>query len=116
MPLVRSISTRQAPVCTVHEPKVKVDLTKYVESHRFMFDEVFGQDSTNLDVYTRTCAPLVSFALNKGKATCFAYGQTGSGKTFTVSFWFLCVSHVTILNFTVALSSLLSISCVSLCR
>ena len=84
-------------MCTVHEPKVKVDLTKYVESHRFMFDEVFGQDSTNLDVYTRTCAPLVSFALNKGKATCFAYGQTGSGKTFTVSFWFLCVSYISML-------------------
>jgi kinesin family protein 2/24 len=79
-----SVSRKVAPVCTVHEPKVKVDLTKYVESHKFIFDEVFGQEATNRDVYVRTCQPLVNFALNKGKATCFAYGQTGSGKTFTM--------------------------------
>ena len=29
-------------------------------------------------IYERTCKPMVSFFLNKGKATCFAYGQTGS--------------------------------------
>lgn len=69
---------------TIHEPKVKVDLTKFVESHRFMFDEVFDEASTNEEIYATTCKPLVSFFLNKGKATCFAYGQTGSGKTFTM--------------------------------
>jgi hypothetical protein len=28
----------------------KVDLTKYVDSHTFVFDEVFSDDSTNEDV------------------------------------------------------------------
>lgn len=68
----------------VHEPKQKVDLTKYVESHRFMFDEVFSEEANNEQIYQRTCRPLVDFCFEKGKATCFAYGQTGSGKTFTM--------------------------------
>ena len=66
---------------TIHEPKVKVDLTKYVESHRFCFDEVFDENGTNEEIYAATCKPLIPFFLNKGKATCFAYGQTGSGKS-----------------------------------
>lgn len=65
---------------TIHEPKQKVDLTKYVESHKFVFDEVFGEDSTNEEIYNLTCKPLVQFFMNKGEATCFAYGQTGSGR------------------------------------
>ena len=68
----------------VHEPKQKVDLTKFVECHEFTFDEVFDENSTNEQIYTQCCRPLVAFFLNKGKATCFAYGQTGSGKTFTM--------------------------------
>lgn len=69
----------------IHEAKVKVDLTKYVERHHFYFDEAFPEGSSNMDVYARTCKPLVSFLFaNQGKCTCFAYGQTGSGKTFTM--------------------------------
>lgn len=64
---------------TIHfyEPKVKVDLTKYVETHEFVFDEVFDSDATNDDVYSRTAQPLVEYVFSGGKATCFAYGQTG---------------------------------------
>jgi kinesin family protein 2/24 len=72
---------------TIHEPKVKVDLTKFVESHRFMFDEVFDEGSTNEDIYATTCKPLVSFFLNKGKATCFAYGQTGLNYKFSLLYF-----------------------------
>lgn len=68
----------------VHEPKTKVDLTKYIERHTFMFDEVFDDDADNMEVYRRTAKPLVDHVFSKGKATCFAYGQTGSGKTFTM--------------------------------
>ena len=73
---------------TIHEPKQKVDLTRYVESHKFSFDEVFADESTNEEIYQATCKPLVHFFINAGgkkggggKATCFAYGQTGSGKS-----------------------------------
>ncbi|KAK3808743.1 MAG: P-loop containing nucleoside triphosphate hydrolase protein [Benniella sp.] len=69
---------------TVDEPKVRVDMTKYIERHNFVFDEVFDSDSSNEEVYKRTAYPLVQYLFEGGKATCFAYGQTGSGKTFTM--------------------------------
>ncbi|KAK9729069.1 hypothetical protein K7432_000582 [Basidiobolus ranarum] len=68
----------------VNEPKLKVDLTKYVEQHEFVFDEVFDSTADNEQVYTRTALPLVEYIFEGGKATCFAYGQTGSGKTYTM--------------------------------
>ncbi|KAG0030712.1 Kinesin-like protein kif24 [Podila clonocystis] len=68
----------------VDEPKVRVDMTKFIERHKFIFDEVFDTDATNEDVYRRTAFPLVQYLFEGGKATCFAYGQTGSGKTFTM--------------------------------
>ncbi|KAJ3005846.1 Kinesin-like protein kif24, partial [Thoreauomyces humboldtii] len=64
----------------INEPKVKVDLTKYVEQHEFIFDEAFDSHCTNDDVYRRTAFPLVEYIFGGGKAT----GQTGSGKTFTM--------------------------------
>ncbi|KAI9209156.1 P-loop containing nucleoside triphosphate hydrolase protein [Polychytrium aggregatum] len=75
---------KSSRIIVINEPKVKVDLTKYVEQHNFMFDEVFDVDSTNDEVYRRTAAPLVEYIFEGGKATCFAYGQTGSGKTYTM--------------------------------
>ncbi|CAB4495726.1 unnamed protein product [Rhizophagus irregularis] len=68
----------------INEPKTKVDLTKYVEQHTFVFDDVFDADANNEEVYRRTALPLVEYIFHGGKATCFAYGQTGSGKTFTM--------------------------------
>ncbi len=68
----------------VNEPKVKVDLTKYTEHHKFMFDQVFDEETGNQEVYYYTARPLVSSIFNGKYATCFAYGQTGAGKTFTM--------------------------------
>lgn len=68
----------------VHEPKLKVDLTKYLENQLFRFDYAFNEDATNEMVYKFTAKPLVETIFNRGMATCFAYGQTGSGKTHTM--------------------------------
>lgn len=35
----------------VHEPKLKVDLTKYLENQQFRFDYAFDEHSTNEIVY-----------------------------------------------------------------
>ncbi|KAG7223416.1 hypothetical protein INR49_015519 [Caranx melampygus] len=51
---------------------------------KFYFDKVFGEESSNEEVYQQTAYPLVQHMLNGGKATCFAYGQTGAGKTHTM--------------------------------
>uniref|UniRef100_A0A2P2MI04 Kinesin-like protein n=2 Tax=Rhizophora mucronata TaxID=61149 RepID=A0A2P2MI04_RHIMU len=69
---------------TVHEPKLKVDLTAYVEKHEFYFDAVLDEHVTNDEVYQVTMEPIIPTIFQRTKATCFAYGQTGSGKTFTM--------------------------------
>lgn len=69
----------------VNEPKQKVDLTKFTETHRFVFDDALDASVSNDLVYSYTVQPLVHTIFKQGKATCFAYGQTGSGKTYTMS-------------------------------
>lgn len=69
----------------VHEPKYKVDLTKYLDNHLFTFDYTFNEKCSNEIVYRYTAQPLIKTVFEGGFATCFAYGQTGSGKTHTMS-------------------------------
>jgi len=68
----------------VQELKTKVDLTKYMEEHKFTFDNCFGGEATNEEVYTTCVQPIIAAAFEGAKVSCFAYGQTGSGKTFTM--------------------------------
>ncbi|KAM8850586.1 kinesin-like protein KIF2C isoform 2-T2 [Spinachia spinachia] len=68
----------------VHEPKQKVDLTKYLDNQVFHFDYSFNEATSNDVVYKFTAKPLVRSIFEGGMATCFAYGQTGSGKTHTM--------------------------------
>ena len=68
----------------VHEPKTKVDLTKYLDNQHFRYDYVFEESADNNLVYKYTARPLVQNIFEGGMATCFAYGQTGSGKTHTM--------------------------------
>ncbi|KAF5904128.1 kinesin-like protein KIF2C isoform X1, partial [Clarias magur] len=71
-------------VLLFHEPKQKVDLTKYLDNQPFHFDYSFDEDASNDLVYRFTARPLVKTIFEGGRATCFAYGQTGSGKTHTM--------------------------------
>uniref|UniRef100_A0A8C7FAG0 Kinesin-like protein n=1 Tax=Oncorhynchus kisutch TaxID=8019 RepID=A0A8C7FAG0_ONCKI len=71
-------------VVMVHEPKQKVDLTRYLENQTFRFDYAFDDSTDNDMVYRFTARPLVETIFERGMATCFAYGQTGSGKTHTM--------------------------------
>lgn len=68
----------------VHEPRTKVDLTKYLDNQNFRFDYAFDDSCSNELVYKYTARPLVCTVFEGGMATCFAYGQTGSGKTHTM--------------------------------
>merc|ERR1719312_809134 len=69
---------------TIHEPKTKVDLTKYLENQQFRFDYAFDENANNELVYKYSARSLVQSIFEGGMATCFAYGQTGSGKTHTM--------------------------------
>lgn len=68
----------------IHEPKTKVDLTKFLDNQHFRFDYAFDEEVNNELVYRYTAKPLVVNIFEGGMATCFAYGQTGSGKTHTM--------------------------------
>ncbi|KAL6070961.1 kinesin-like protein KIN-5D [Balamuthia mandrillaris] len=54
------------------------------KSKTFTFDDVFGPDSTQRDVYNTAIAPIVEEVLKGFNCTVFAYGQTGTGKTHTM--------------------------------
>ncbi|KAI7874927.1 kinesin-domain-containing protein [Lichtheimia hyalospora FSU 10163] len=79
--IAETIGTRSI---LINEPKLRLDLSKYIEQHTFTFDDVFDANADNNALYQRTALPLVQYIFQGGKATCFAYGQTGSGKTFTM--------------------------------
>ncbi|XP_018784349.1 PREDICTED: kinesin-like protein Klp10A [Bactrocera latifrons] len=78
------ISVPRKDTLIVHEPRNKVDLTKFLENHKFRFDYAFDDRCDNAMVYKYTAKPLVQTIFDGGMATCFAYGQTGSGKTHTM--------------------------------
>ena len=68
----------------VYQPKTRVDLTKEVETVPFAFDNVHGEDSTNVGIYNRSIRNLIGPFFAGQWSTIFAYGQTGSGKTYTM--------------------------------
>jgi len=55
-----------------------------MDTRDFEFDEVFGQRSTQEDVFEEV-RPMVESVLEGHHACIFAYGQTGSGKTHTMA-------------------------------
>ncbi|XP_069358521.1 kinesin-like protein KIF19 isoform X2 [Maniola hyperantus] len=54
------------------------------EKH-YVYDRVFGEESTQEEVYEAVCAPLVGDTLNGIAGAIFAYGATGAGKTHTMT-------------------------------
>ena len=78
------IGTEGKNIIVVKELKNKVDLTKYIEEHRYTFDRAYNENSTNQQIYEEMLEPMIKAAFHKTKITCFAYGQTGSGKTYTM--------------------------------
>ena len=53
-------------------------------SKSFNFDKVFGQYSTQEEVFETVVRPIVQECLEGFNCTIFAYGQTGTGKTHTM--------------------------------
>ncbi len=61
----------------------KVQSSTYV-AHKFSFDQVYDQRSTQEEIYDTTAKQLVDSSLLGYNATIFAYGQTSAGKTHTM--------------------------------
>ena len=54
------------------------------QQHRFTFDYIFDQDSTQVEIYLKAAKPSVQSLLEGYNSTILAYGQTGTGKTYTM--------------------------------
>lgn len=50
----------------------------------FVYDRVFGSESTQKEVYDYVAKPIINGVLRGFNGTVFAYGQTSSGKTHTM--------------------------------
>lgn len=55
-----------------------------IRDYRFVFDQLFDEHATQVEVYERTTKPLLDSILDGYNATVFAYGATGCGKTHTI--------------------------------
>ncbi|KAJ3214835.1 Kinesin-like protein kif21b [Dinochytrium kinnereticum] len=66
-----------------HAPGAGVGHNNFA-SRSFTFDEVFGPESTQAEVYDVSLNPLVERFLEGFNSTALAYGQTGSGKTWSM--------------------------------
>ncbi|KAM9860980.1 kinesin-like protein KIF18A [Aulostomus maculatus] len=51
---------------------------------KFVFDHVFGEDSTQVDIFENTTKGVIDGVMNGFNCTVFAYGATGAGKTHTM--------------------------------
>ncbi|KAJ3211380.1 kinesin-like protein Klp5 [Dinochytrium kinnereticum] len=52
---------------------------------RYAFDKVFGEQSSQQQIFEGTTKPLIDDVLNGYNTTLFAYGATGCGKTHTIT-------------------------------
>jgi len=55
------------------------------ENFTFMFDNLFGMEAKQQDIFDHVAKDVVDSALEGYNGTVFAYGQTGSGKTYTMT-------------------------------
>ncbi|XP_076011963.1 kinesin-like protein KIF18A [Genypterus blacodes] len=51
---------------------------------KFVFDHVFGENSTQIDIFENTTKGILDSVMNGFNCTVFAYGATGAGKTHTM--------------------------------
>ncbi|CAG9319665.1 unnamed protein product [Blepharisma stoltei] len=85
---VRPLSRRELEMDSVNITSIVDEFTINCEAKTgqikpFMYDSVFGPNSTQDDVFEDT-KRLVQSAVDGYNVCIFAYGQTGSGKTFTI--------------------------------
>ena len=55
-----------------------------VENLQLAYDRVFGEDSSQEEIFAQACQPVVRSVLEGYNSTVLASGQTGTGKTYTM--------------------------------
>ena len=64
---------------TVHDKKIKVDMTSFEEKHAFYFDRIIDDRTDSIPIIE-----YVSHAMAGHSSLIFCYGQTSSGKSYTM--------------------------------
>ena len=82
----KEIQTGTGAVVKIHKAQNQVQLNPVSSEpeKQFTYDEVYGPESTQRQVYDETAFPLVESVIQGYNGTIFAYGQTGCGKTHTM--------------------------------
>uniref|UniRef100_G1TNV3 Kinesin-like protein n=2 Tax=Oryctolagus cuniculus TaxID=9986 RepID=G1TNV3_RABIT len=77
---------KQEEISFFHKKKTtNFDITKRQNKDlKFVFDTVFDETSTQLEVFEQTTKPILRSFLNGYNCTVLAYGATGAGKTHTM--------------------------------
>ena len=57
---------------------------KHIEGKSFTFDDVFDEDETTIDIYSKVLTLNGLNVINGYNSTIFTYGMTGAGKTYTM--------------------------------
>uniref|UniRef100_A0A8C6IDF1 Kinesin-like protein n=1 Tax=Mus spicilegus TaxID=10103 RepID=A0A8C6IDF1_MUSSI len=83
---ILSFDPKQEEISFFHRKKTtNFDITKRQNKDlKFVFDAVFDETSTQMEVFEHTTKPILHSFLNGYNCTVFAYGATGSGKTHTM--------------------------------
>eukprot|EP00949_MAST-11_sp_MAST-11-sp1_P001910 g1910.t1 len=68
----------------VADDDCKVHIEHGASTMSFGFDQCFGEEATNAEVYHSLGAPLVASAMDGVHGSILCYGQTGGGKTYTM--------------------------------
>jgi kinesin family protein 18/19 len=78
---VSKIVILEDPHTTAADDYLRINKSK---ERRYAFDEAFGEDASQQQVYERTTKVLIGGVLEGFNATVFAYGATSAGKTYTM--------------------------------
>ena len=80
----RSLVLRKGGSCVYSPPAREGNSEKYVPEYKYKFNECYGTESSQEDIYDGTAKSIVKSALEGYSGTIFAYGPTNSGKTYTM--------------------------------
>lgn len=75
-----NIELSKGGVLCVKHTDTHIEVMSEDTQNDFNFDSIYGADSTQVQVFQDTAAPLIADVLSGYNATIFAYGQTGTGK------------------------------------
>jgi hypothetical protein len=73
--------------CCLNHSTQSIEIFNSVGQYPFEFDQIFGENTSQSDVFQCCAVPLIEDVLNGFNATICAYGQTGSGMFSHLSFY-----------------------------